>query len=237
MKKYLMALALAMAVPGGAFAADMPLKAPAYNLPNVYPTKACGWFYGLNAEGGAGVVNGAPAGTVAIGGDIGVLVGYACPLASIPFFFQADFDFQNLNAGNAGFSLNGPAHFTQLAAVQTPLLSWFSSWINVGQNNIPSIVPLLPPGVTVNGPPQNYFGVTVSEDDVSASYGGMTARDWVVSPGVRTGLLFHLTGPNGVQAVGDVYAGLQFQSNAVCLGSFACPKLGERFVTGIEFKM
>lgn len=236
-KLLLLASVLALAAPAAGHAADVPLPIKAPVVSNVYPTTKCGFFYGVNAEGGAGVVNGAPAGTVAIGGDIGVLVGYACPMASIPWFLEADFDFQNLNAGNAGFSLTGPAHLTQLVGVQTPLLSWFSGLINVGQGSIPSIQPMLPPGVTINGSPQNYVAATVSEDDVSASYLAATAHDWVISPGIRTGMQFNLTGPEGTQAIGDVYVGLEFQSNAICVGSFVCPKLGERFVTGFSLKM
>src|SRR5580692_5576694 len=146
--------ALALLSSTVAMAADMPIKAPP--LSNIYPTTKCGLFYGINAEGGSGIVNGAPAGTVQIGGDVGGLVGWACPTAGIPYFVQANFDFQNLNAGNAGFSMKGPAHFTQLAAIQTPLVSWVSGWLNIGQSNIPAVVPLLPPGVSIVGTPQNY---------------------------------------------------------------------------------
>lgn len=226
--------ALALANP--AFAQTVT-KAPP--ISNVYPTKGCGAFYGVNGEGSSAVVNGAPGGTVAIGGDIGGLVGWACPSASIPWFFEADFDFQNLNAGNAGFSMTGPAHFTQVAAVQTPLLSWFGQFINVGQGNInTNVQSMLPPGVTVNGSPQNYVGATLTEDDVSATYGGATARQWLVSPGIRTGLLFNLTGPNGTQAIGDSYVGLDFQSSGACVGvAGGCSKLGTRYVVGFSLKM
>ncbi len=223
---------------GDAHAADLVTKAKPVPFTNVYPTKACGFYYGLAAEGGAGIVNGAPAGTVQIGGDIGALVGYACPVASIPFFVQAKFEFQNLNAGNAGFALRGPAHFEQLAAVQTPLLQWMTQWINVGQNAIPNIVPLLPPGISITGTPQNYVGIAVTEDDISASFGVSSNREWLVSVGPRVGLLYNLTGPGNTPLVGDTFAEIQFQSNAMCLGvSGVCPKLGDRFLAGLELKM
>lgn len=236
MKRLLLGIAAAL-LAVSAQAADMKVKAVP-PIPNVYPTKACGFYYGLAAEGGAGIINGAPAGTVQIGGDIGALIGYACPVASIPFFVQAKFEFQNLNAGNAGFALKGPAHFEQLAAIQTPLLQLMAQWINVGQGNIPQIVPLLPPGVTVVGSPQNYVGVAVTEDDISSSFGLASNRAWLVSVGPRTGLLFNLMGPNSTQIVGDVFAEIQFQSNGLCLGGTGmCPKLGDRFLSGIELKM
>lgn len=229
-----------LGAPMPVYAADMAVKVPALpQVANVYPTRGCGMFYGVNAEGGSGVVNGAPAGTVAIGGDIGALVGFACPTSGIPWFVEADFDFQNLNAGNNGFAMKGPAHFSQLVGVQTPLLSWFGQFINVGQGNIPAITPLLPPGVSINGAPQNYVAFVAAEDDISSSFAGVSSgRSWLFSPGVRTGLLFNVTGPNGVKAVADTYAGIQFQSNAQCFGIVpTCPKLGDRFVAGFSLKM
>ena len=237
------AVALSTLSAVSAFAADFPIKAPPLpQISNAYPTSKCGFYYGIAAEGGSGIVNGAPAGTVQVGGDIGGLVGYACPVASIPFFAQFKAEFQNLNAVNAGFALRGPAHFEELFAVQTPLVSWLAGYINLGQNNIPAVVPLLPPGVSTVGQPQNYIGLSITQDDISASFAGGSNKDWLNSFGVRTGLLQNIQGPNGVKAVADVFAEINFQSTPLgCLaiggGNIGCPKLGDRFLAGIELKM
>lgn len=219
-----------------AHAAGMPTKNPLAALGQPYPTTKCGMFYGVNAEGGAGQVSGAPAGTTVVGGDIGALVGYACPASGFPWFVEAIFDFQNLNAGNNGFSLTGPAHFEQRVGVQTPLLAFLPSLGAPSTGTAPSIVPLLPPGVTVTGTPQNYVYGAFDEDDIGAQLGLATAKEWLFSPELGTGMLIPLQTSNGTQIIADAYAGVELQSNSICLGSVACPKLETRFKTGVSFK-
>ena len=101
MRNLLLANVALIALVLPATAADMATKAPPAGGP--YPTTRCGLYYGINAAGGAGTVPGTAPGTTVIGGDIGGLIGYACPVGTIPFFAEAIFDFQNLNAGNSGF--------------------------------------------------------------------------------------------------------------------------------------
>ena len=217
-----------------AAAADMAVKAPPVGGP--YPTTKCGLYYGINAEGGAGTVPGTPPGTTVIGGDIGGLIGYACPVGTIPFFAEAIVDFQNLNAGNSGFSLSGPAHLEQRVGMQTPLLQLLPSlgFPNLGTS--PSL-PVLPPGATV-GQAQNYIYGAVNEDDISSQFGLASARDWLISPEIGTGMLIPIKLSNGINIVADTYAGYEMQSNSMCLGGATgmCPKLGGRFKVGTSFK-
>ena len=233
MKKYL-ALAALLGSIYPAMAADMAVKAK----PVVgYPTTACGLYYGINTETGAGIVPGAPAGTTVVGGDVGILVGYACPLASLNYFVEGIVDFQNLNAGNNGFSLSGPLHIEQRLGVQTPLFAFIGSM--AGVNTPTPAVPMLPPGVTINGPAQNYVYAALNEDDISTSLGAASARDWLISPEFGTGALWQLVMANGTPIVADTYAGVETQSNAMCLGTLAaslCPKLGTRYKVGVSFK-
>src|ERR1700686_3359207 len=112
----------ALAMP--AFAADLKLPVKAPPLSNIYPTTKCGLFYGLPIKGTNGFVNGAPAGTVQIGGDIGGVVGWACPTGAIPYFVQVKAEFQNLNAGNAGFAGKGPAHIEEMGGVARAVVQW-----------------------------------------------------------------------------------------------------------------
>lgn len=231
MRKLLAALLL-LASP--AYAADLATKAVPFSA---YPTTKCGLYYGANAEGGAGVVANAPAGTTVIGGDIGLLIGYACPIGGSPWFVEGIFDFQNLNAGNAGFSLSGPAHLEQRVGVQTPLLQILPSlpgFSSINTGTPPAIGPLLPPGASP-GPMQNYVYGAVNEDDISSQLGLATARAWLVSPEVGTGILDAVTLSTGKIIVIDAYAGYEMQSNALCLGA-VCPKLGGRYKTGVSFK-
>lgn len=241
MKKFLIITTALTALALPAFASDLRLPTKAPPLSNIYPTTKCGLFYGLAVEGSNGIVNGAPAGTVQIGGDIGGLVGWACPTAGIPYFVQVKAEFQNLNAGNAGFAIKGPAHIEEMAAIQTPLLSWFGQWINVGQGNIPALVPLLPPGVTPVGTPQNYIGVVLDQDDISESFGNAANHNWINSWGARTGLLTNLMGPGSTPAVADTFVQLNFKSTPFgCVGpsgGMACPKFGDSIRIGLEVKM
>lgn len=230
MRKILPVVAL-LAATGAANAADMAVKNP---LNGPYPTTRCGFYYGINAEGGAGVVPNAPAGTTVIGGDIGGLVGYACPIGATPWFAEAIADFQNLNAGNNGFSLSGPAHLEQRAGFQTPLLQLLPA-LGFPSTGTPPSLPVLPPGASV-GTPANYLYGAVNEDDISSQIGVATARRWLISPEVGTGMLIPIKLANGTNIVGDVYAGYEFQSNAICVGGNMCPKLGGRFKIGTSFK-
>jgi hypothetical protein len=234
MRRLLPLLALA-ALTSAASAADMPVKGP---LANPYPTTRCGFYYGINAEGGAGVVPNAPAGTTMIAGDIGGLVGYACPIGATPWFAEGIVDFQNLNAGNNGFSLSGPIHLEQRVGVQTPLLQLLPNiGFNVGtQLGTPqSAAAVLPPGATLNGTVQNYVYGAVNEDDISSTIGLAAARRWLVSGEVGTGLLIPFKTAGGTPIVADSYAGYELQSNAMCLGGI-CPKLGNRYKVGVSFK-
>lgn len=243
MRKFILAAAALAVLLGPTFAADMAVKAPP--LSNVYPASKCGLYYGVVAQGSSGVVNGAPAGTVQIGGDIGGLIGYACPTSAIPWFVEFDAMFQNLNAGNAGFAMAGPAHLEVEAAIETPLFSLFNQYFNIGQANIPQPSVWLPTGFSVSGAPTNYVGVVTIADDISASSGVASAHEWLWTPlGLRTGLLFNVVGPNNLKMVGDAFAGLDFQSNSLSFGTAlvntpnsTSAKLGEKFVMGIKFKM
>lgn len=231
-------------LPGYAQAASLPpvitktAPSPLTSIGQPYPTKGCGFYYGIDAEGGAGGVSGAPAGTTVIGGDIGGLIGYACPMAGLPFFFEALADFQNLNAtGSDGFSLTGPGHLEQRFGIQTPLLAFLPSLGAPSTGTVPSIQPMLPPGVAINGSAQNYVYVAANEDDISSQFGLATARAWLFSPEVGTGMLIPLKTSNGTPIVADAFAGAELQSDAVCVGGIiVCPKLATRFKTGVSFK-
>lgn len=233
--RLMIAAALVVGLAAPALAADLPTKAaPTLSLGNPYPTKGCGFYYGINAEAGAGVVPDAPAGTTVVGGAVGGLVGMACPSSPLNWFAEAIFDFQNLNAGNNGFSMSGPAHFEQRAGFQTPLLSFLGS-LGINTGTPQPIQPLLPPGVTVSGTAQNYIYGAINEDDISSQLGVATAHEWLVSPEIGTGLLIPLSAGTHT-VIADTYAGVELQSNSFCLGALTCPKLGTRFKTGVSFK-
>jgi hypothetical protein len=212
-----------------------PTKAPA----PAYPTTRCGFYLGVDGEGSAGAVNGAPPGTISTGGTIGGLGGYACPTATFPWFVEALADWQNLNASNNGFSLTGPFHGEVRAGVQTDLLQLLPQ-VFPGTGTpagLPAPTPpVLPPGATTNGPAVNYVYGAMNFDDLSSQFGALTARDWLFSPEFGAGMLVPVKLANGKPVVMDAWAGVELQTNSFCLGQIACPHLGTRWKVGAAAK-
>lgn len=228
MRKFLIAAAM-LCLP---FAAQAQVVTKAPPVPG-YPSK-CGLFYGINAEGSAAQVSGVTSGTYAVGGDIGGVVGYACQVGGIPWFAEFLADFQNLNAGTNGFSLSGPAHLGQRVGIELPYLQFLpSSFIGA----IP--VPVLPVGVTPNGPTQSYVFAAIYEDDISTQFGLATGHAWMVYGVFGPGVLIPVKLTNNWNAVIDAYAGVQITSSDICLGApvgKVCPALGTGFRTGVSMK-
>ena len=235
LKIALAATALALAVIAPAFAADIVTKAVPTTNPfaGPYPTSGSGFYYGLNAVGSASQITSSTAsGAAAIGGAIGGTIGYTWVSSPSTFaFVEGIFDFQNLNGGTAGLSLTGPAHLEQRVGFGSPLQQFLGSFINSSQ--LPAVpgIPVLPPGVTA-GPQNGYFYAALNEDDVSASVGALSNREWLISPEFGVGMQSRLS--NNVMA--DVWAGIKLSTNGICLGSIACPKLGAGPVAGVSFK-
>jgi hypothetical protein len=219
----------AMLLAGPAVASDLPTKAPVFGGP--YPTTGCGMYYGVNALGSASPVSAAPPGTTALGGDVGGTIGYTCAFNTTNFWFaEAMGDFQNLNGTATGFSLTGPAHFEERFAVGGPLNQMFNVLPNLNLPAVPSL-PLLPSGITA-GPTNGYAYAALNQDDISASFGLVSNREWLLGPEIGVGMLSRLS--NNV--VADVWAGAKLQSQSICVGGIACPKLSTGFVTGLSFK-
>jgi hypothetical protein len=229
MKKLLLALAL-LALPVGAQAQVTVNKAPITPGYSGGP----GFFFGAGMEGSGTSITSAAPGTTAIGGDIEAVVGYGFTLGSIPMFVDASIGFQNLNAASAGLSLSGPAHAMERFAIQAPIAQLLPILgINPQQINIP----VLPPGVTVNGATQSYWFGGLTEDDVSAAAGVATAHEWLISAITGPGLLVPVKVANW-NAVIDVWAGLTLTSNSLCVGAAAataCPALGTGARAGVRF--
>lgn len=215
---------------GGARAADLAHKAPSLQF-NPYPTAGCGAYYGVNALGSASPIANATPGATAIGGDIGGTLGYTCATSASTFWFvEAMADFQNLNGSGPGFALTGPAHIEERVAFGGPINQLLNVLPNINLPAVPSL-PGLPGGITA-GPSNGYVYAAINEDDVSATFGGATGRDWIISPELGVGMLSRLS--NNV--VADVWAGARLQSQEVCVGGFSCPKLSTGLVTGLAFK-
>jgi hypothetical protein len=177
-------------------AADLPLAIKAPNKWLTYPT-ACGVYYGgaFSGAAGGGTTDGL-SGTQVLAGDLGVVLGYTCPLGSSFLFAENISSVSKVNGAQAasGFSLAGAFSFEQRLGVGAPwsVVQQLTSAIpSLGGVAVPS-VPALPSNITA-GPVNPYVFVGVNERDVSASLGLQNGRAWVVSPEVGFGTLTRLS--------------------------------------------
>jgi len=217
-------------------AADVPTKAPPILA---YPTTKCGGYLGINAQGSAAKVSDAPPGTIATGGIIGGLAGYACPTATFAWFIEGIADWQNLGTSNGQFSTKANFHGAIRGGVQTDLLQLLPQILpGTGiPTSLPSPTPpVLPPGASANGPMVNYVYGEVNFDDVSSQFMQATARDWLISPEIGTGLLTPVKLANGKPIVVDTWIGLEFQSQSQQIGTFGSIKYNDRWVVGSAIK-
>lgn len=233
MKMRVMTLALiaGLAIATAARAADVPTKAPpalSYN----YPTTKCGLYYGLNTMGSTGSVNNAQIGTQVVQGDIGLTLGYTCPMGAGYWFVDASADFANLNGSRDGFSVTGPAMFMERFGFGAPvdLIMSMVPGLSSLQNAVPSLIPL-PSSVKVVTSNPYLFGA-VHEEDVGIANGFGSNKQWLVSAGFGIGNKTRLS--NGV--VFDPFVEYILPSSRMCFGPIGgnlCSQKGSQVNVGM----
>lgn len=208
-----------------AYAADLPVKAQSRWL--AYPP-GCGLYYGGVASGAAGGgTTDSISGTQVLAGDIGVVLGYTCPIGTTSFWFvESIASVSKVNGADnaAGFSLAGAASFEQRVAIGAPwavVQQLTAALPSLGGVAVPS-VSVLPSGISA-GPVNPYVFVGVNERDVSANLGLQTGRAWLVSAEIGFGTLTRLS--NGM--VIDGWVKYQPASTRVGIGL-----TGQSFRTG-----
>ena len=215
-------LALAIGV-ASLFAADIP-KPPNKYL--AYPT-GCGVYYGGASSGAAGGGSTSTiSGTQVLAGDLGLVLGYTCPIGSTFWFVESIASVSRVNGGDpaAGFSLAGAASFEQRLAVGAPwsVVQQLTGAIpQLGGTAVPSVPPL--PGNLTAGPLNPYIFVGMNERDISASLGLQVGRSWLISAEIGFGALTRLS--NGM--VIDTWVKYQPSSTRMQIGG-----TGQVFQTG-----
>jgi hypothetical protein len=222
-------------IAGPALAADMATKGPALTNPFAgYANGGCGAYFGLNSMGGAAAVNGGTPGASVIQGDIGVTVGYGCPIGVTPgnfWFAEGNFDWANMNGTQSGFALTGPAHFEQRFGLGSPLSTVLSLFPSLTSGlSVPSL-PALPSGI-VAGPSYPFMFASLHEQDISAQFGLAQNREWLVSPGIGIGLESRLSN----HVVADVTAQYILDSSGLTLGANNKVALGNGAEVGLTLK-
>jgi hypothetical protein len=200
MKFILMCCTALIAALASAAAADLPRKA-AISPYSGYPAGS-GFYWGVNGGLGTGTASnvasvqqaGGPVVTnagalVTQYGEVGLTVGYTWAQGGAPLWYglEGTFDFSNINSGTqslSGFSLGGPASFTQLAILGAPLGTIQGLIPNLGNLPFP-VLPPLPSGVSA-GNGNMYLGFGAYEQDVTKNFFpaatglSATGRDWLV---------------------------------------------------------
>lgn len=215
MKVLFAALAIAAFAPSTASAADMPV-AQRPSLLAGYAQTSCGLYYGLNAIGAAGKVEGGPPGASVLQGAIGGTIGYGCPFGSAPgnfWFAEGNFDVENLNGAGPGLSMSGPVHLEQRVGFGGPISSMLNLFPGFGPNLAVPSLPVFASGVTA-GPSYPFLFVAMHEKDVGAQVMLDRNREWLISPGVGIGLQTRLS--NGV--VAETAAQWVMNSNGMSVG-------------------
>ena len=237
MRKYLAIAFTCLATT--AFAADMPIKASKISF--AYPTVS-GFYFGIGTLGGGGNANVSAPGinsaslvTNQIG--VGGIFGYAWNVPNSQMFAAAEgwFGWNNVNGSTPGFSMSGPASFTQRVMFGAPL-SDIASLFPTFNLTVPPF-PTLPGGQTATNIKPYLFG-SLSEDDITIDVAGVGSnRDWRLSPGMGIGMLGQLSSGSVV----DVFAMTQFPQKGVCIGSglpsnSACGSLSTVYKAGLALK-
>jgi hypothetical protein len=220
-------LLLTVMFPRPAASADLPMAIKAPNKWLSYPT-TCGVYYGgaFSGAAGGGTTDGL-SGTQVLAGDLGVVLGYTCPLGGSSFLFVENIaSVSKINGAQtaAGFALAGAFSFEQRLGIGAPwsVVQQLTAAIpSLGGVAVPS-VPTLPGGLSA-GPVNPYVFVGLSERDVSASLGVEMGRAWVVAPEIGFGTLTRLS--NGM--VLDGWVKYQPASSRVGIGL-----TGQSFRTG-----
>ena len=223
---------------GSSSAGDLPSKAIANPFSKPYSLTSCGAYFGINSIGSNSGVNGATVqpGTQIVQAGIGGQVGYGCPInaASGSFWFvEAMADVTNLNGSTSGFSLSGPAEFTERFGAGTPLNQMLSLIVPSSASVAVPNLPTLPNGVTA-GPANPYAFVSLHEKDISLSNGLTQNREWLISWGVGLGVRYRLSN----QIVADVFAEYTANTQSICVGSIGnagCVKPGQGAMVGVAF--
>jgi hypothetical protein len=221
---------------GTAHAADIGITRPSpAAIAAGYPSKRCGYYFGVGTGGNAGAVNGGVVGAQIVQGDLSGMLGYTCPFAADAFWFgEASFGFSNLNGSSNGLALSGPMLAIERFGVGSPINALLSNLLPSLNGLTPALpsIPLLPAGITTS-PGNAYVFAGLVEQDIGAQIALLHGHQWVVAPLFGIGLLTRAS--NNVMI--DTWAGIQTNSQSFCPGGGKdCARLGNMARIGVSLK-
>lgn len=240
------AIAAVLAAPM-AYAADMPVKAPALSF-NYYSD---GWYVGIDGGGGVakGSANGDLFGTAllsssltAAGGDVGGCAGYVRGNAVQWWGFHTCVDYQNVT-GSVPTNALVPVSASMLSrwsasqeirfgGTLNPLQLALNAFSNLGFSGIsfPTFAPVAPVGVNVAATPRAYMAAGVEEFGVSGSFnvgplGSSTGASIGIGPMVKAGFIWQALNTAGQPTGGaiDTYVKVVWPERGLTLNNILAP--------------
>jgi len=222
MRRLLPVLAL-LAATGAASAADLPIKAPPLPATTAYPYTTAGAYWGVTSFASDTTFNvnapGSNTGEIsAIGGSIGVLLGYSMPINKGAEFarFEVSAAAQNLNGTSsqtAGLlSMKGPWRVEGVAEIGMPCAN-ILAYLPANFGSLVPTLPALPTGLVATNC-HAYVGGGVAGEDISATLipAGSQGSEWSAAGVVKTGQIWQLA--NGYAV--DTW--VEYESNGRSIG-------------------
>jgi hypothetical protein len=204
-----------------AYAADMPVKAPP--PAPAYPYTTAGAYWGLTTYASDTTFNvNAPGSNVgdvsAIGGSVGVLLGYSMPINSGADFarFEVSAAAQNLNgtaSQTAGLlSMKGPWRVEGVAEIGMPCAN-IVAYLPANLGSLLPTFPAIPSGLTATNC-HAYVGGGGAAEDISATLvpAGAQGSEWSLAAVAKLGQIWQLA--NGYAV--DTW--VEYESNGRSLG-------------------
>lgn len=213
-------LFLALAGAAGAFAADLPVKAPppAYG----FPYNGSGFYGGVGAVAGVlgASVDGANGGTglYSAGAAIDLTGGYQFSTGGNWYAIEGSVQYMNMGGsvtctGGTSCAISSKWGFEQRALIGFPMQAVLNVMPNLG-GFFPGL-PALPGGVMATSTTSHpYIFAGIREDEVTASYGLASANAWKIQPVIGAGLRQQWT--QGL--VVDTSAGCTFANTGLQIG-------------------
>lgn len=224
MKCFTTVLAAALAC-SSAYAADMPSPVAAQPQRILATYQGSGWYYGIHtfAENQKTTVDPSLGGTYAVGGAVGITLGYMWGANGVTWqALDTMVSYKNID-GTVPTASDPVKLDSRWSFTQRFKFGGSPSVLLAALPNMGTLFPALPPapagGVGTTHP---YFFATVHEDDISESAGQPIGRAWRIKGGFGVGLMQQLgraqNNPNGAGVVMDLWAEYIPPSSVITFG-------------------
>lgn len=207
---------------GAAFAADIPVKAPAIApISFAYPVLNGMIIEAYTSGGGSSVVASVPGippaslttTTAAVGGTLGYM--WTPKVSPVSFSFEFHGEVQNFNGNNAGLSVQGPARIEGAVIAWAPWQRVFAALPTLWNPFASLSTFTLPSGFIAQGNAIAGLGFYYTAADISTAFQGLQSnKAWRGNPGLEAITAQPLAGGGAIR----IFAKWDFLSNSKIFG-------------------